>query len=94
MLATNWLQPISHLQLLHIFGFRYQNGIGELFEARQAALLCGIFECGDYSHSIWIAVILVSSRDILRFIRTEQLVLSAFFVLSIFLRSKCGQIFY
>ena len=88
MLATNWLQPISHLQLLHICGFRYQNGIIEPSEACQAALLCGIFECGDYSHSIQVAVILVSNLDLMRFIRTEQSILIAFFVLSIFLRSK------
>nr|DAI74180.1 MAG TPA: hypothetical protein [Caudoviricetes sp.] len=29
----------------------------------------------------------------MRFICTEDLILNAFFVLSIFLRSKCGQIF-
>lgn len=48
---------------------------------------------GDYyySHSIRIAVILVSSCDIMRFICTGSHILSAFFVLFIFLRSKCGQ---
>lgn len=91
MLATNWLQPISHLQLLYIFRFRYQNGIREPFQPHQTALLCGNFEDGDYSHSIQIAIILVSSLDIMRFICTESHILSAFFVLSIFLRSKCGQ---
>ena len=79
MLATNWLQPISHLQLLHIFGFRYQNGIGELFEARQAALLCGIFECGDYSHSIVAGGLLVISYTILLIFFTSFTILTLAF---------------
>lgn len=88
MLATNWLQPISRSQLFHIFGFRYQNGIREPFEAYKTALLWEIFEDGDYSHSIQVTVILVSSLDIMRYFRRKPHVLTAFFVLSIFLRSK------
>ena len=42
----------------------------------------------NYSHSIQVAVILVSALDLMRFIRNEQRILIAFFVLSIFLRSK------
>lgn len=41
-----------------------------------------------YSHSIQVAVILVSSLDIMRFIRTEQHILITFFVLSIFFEVK------
>lgn len=50
-MAVNWPKHKIRLQLLNIWDFRYQNGIVMLFESLQPALLCGILECGDYSHS-------------------------------------------
>ena len=87
-MAVNWPKHKIRLQLLNIWDFRYQNGIVMLFESLQPALLCGILECGDYSHSFPTGLFFVLFVDLVLFIRRKKPVLTILSALYIFLRSK------